>query len=185
MPLPLIPLAVMALGGLAFHQTVKREKQGPGKGVVTAQRQNIFETAMRDIEDPAKLRQLAATFREQGLPAQADMLEKRAKLRELPEPVKKARRDAFRKAIKSTDPNAVRNVANAFEKQGAMGAAESLRQYAASLPIPVTGSPPPEPQPVQAAEPPQHAPEPEPAHIEESHDTPAAHGEESAETTEE
>lgn len=150
MPLPLLPIVVVCLGAAAYHKTTS--KKGPGKGVLTPERQHYFETAIKDLKDPEKLRNLAKTFREQGLPMHADMLEKRANLRAIPEAKKKERRAIFKRAMKSTDINAIRNLANAYEREGCTGAAKELRDYAASLPvvapaevIPVEPAPPPAP----------------------------------------
>ena len=140
MPLPLLPILVSLFGAAAWHQASKKDSKGPGKGVLTAERQHYYETAMKELQDPDKLRELARTYREQGLPAHADMLEKRANLRALPENIKLARREVYKKAMKSTDATAIRNLANVYEQQGATGAAKSLRDYAASLPVTPTGN---------------------------------------------
>ena len=131
MALPLLPLAIATLAAGAFY--ADRRREAPAKGVVTPERAIILETALNELKEPEKLRKLAKTFRDQDLPAQADLLEKRAKLRELPEETKKARREAFRKGMSSQDPDAVRKLANVFEQQGATGAAAALRKYADSL----------------------------------------------------
>lgn len=141
MPLPLLPLVVGSLVAAAYHKSF-RTGTGPAKGVLTPERQMIFETAIKEVKDPDKLRTLSQAFREQGLPGQADMLEKRANLRAMPEATKTARREVYRRAMKSTDGNAIRNLANAYEREGATGAAESLREYAASLPVIIPGTTP-------------------------------------------
>lgn len=152
MPLPLLPIVVVCLGAAAYHKTSSRK--GPGKGVLTPERQHFFEFAIKECKDPEKLRSLAKTYREQGLAMHADMLEKRANLRAIPEDKKKERRAIFKRAMKSTDINAIRNLANAYEREGCTGAAKELRDYAASLPVvapaevkPVVPVPPPQPQP--------------------------------------
>jgi hypothetical protein len=150
MPLPLLPIVVVCLGAAAYHKTTRNK--GPGKGVLTPERQHFFESAIKDCKDPEKLRILAKTYREQGLTMHADMLEKRANLRAIPDDKKKERRAIFKRAMKSTDINAVRNLANAYEREGCTGAAKELRDYAASLPVlapaevkPVMPVPPPQP----------------------------------------
>lgn len=160
MPLPLLPLVVGSLVAAAYHKTYQTGK-GPPKGVLTPERQMIFETAIKEMREPEKLRILAKTYREQGLPAQADMLEKRANLRALPKEVTQARRTAYKRAMKSTNVNAIRGLANAYEREGATGAAQSLREYAASIPSSAT---PAEVIPVQASPPPA-APSPPPMPI--------------------
>ena len=135
MALPLLPLAIATLVGGAFYAS--KPKESPGKGVVTPERALIFETALNEMKDADKLRKLAKVFRDEGLPAQAELLEKRAKLRELPPEVKEARRAAYKKGMASQDPVAVRSLADTFDKEGATGAAASLRKYADSLKTPV------------------------------------------------
>ncbi len=132
MPLPLLPIVVSLLGAAAYHQASRKKID---KGALTPERQMIYDTAMKDVRDSEKLRSLAKTFREQGLPTHADMLEKRANLRDMPKHIKHERREIFKKAMKSTNANAIRTLANAFEKQGAAGSAASLREYAASIPV--------------------------------------------------
>jgi len=141
MPFPLLPLAVASMVAAAYHQTSKPS----AKGVMTPTRQYIFEAAMNSTKDPVSLRKLASTFREEGLSGPAEILEKRAKLRELSPETKAARKAVYKKAMASTDAVAIRSVADAFEREGATGAAASLREYAASLP------PAPAPSPASAA----------------------------------
>jgi hypothetical protein len=132
MPLPLIPIAIATLAGGAWWAKTKRDKQGVDP-VVTAQRAVIFDTAINKVHDGAKLRELAKAFRDQGLTVEADMLVKRAELNEAPPEVKKARQEAYRKGMKSTDIPAIRNLADAMASMGAAGAAKSLRDYATGL----------------------------------------------------
>jgi len=131
MPLPLMPIVIASLIAGAYHQSTK--KPPPLRGKVTPERALIFETALNELKDPEKLKKLAEVYKKEGLDAHAELLEKRAKLRELPPEVKSARRDAFKKAMASTDPVKVKYLAEAFEKEGATGAASSLREYAESL----------------------------------------------------
>ena len=125
----LLPVAIAALAGTAFIMAKK-----PAPGVMTPDRQSILDTALtsKDIE-PDKLRALAKVFAGNGLPLQADLLEKRAKLRELPPDVKEARKAAFRAAMESTNPAGIRVVADAFQNEGATGAAAALRTRAFDL----------------------------------------------------
>jgi len=129
MALPLIPILIMMLGGGA----VVGAKKHIDKKKLTPQRKMIYETAMKSVKEPEKLRELASAFREVGLNNHASMLEKRAKLRALPPDVKAARKAAFQTAMTSTDPKKVIELANAFEKEGATGASEALREYAKTL----------------------------------------------------
>lgn len=139
MPLPLLPMVIATLAAGAYHASSKKEI--PNKGVVTPERALIFQTALNELKDPAKLNKLAEVYRKQGLEAHAEMLEKRAKLRSLPEETKQARRQAFKKAMSSDDPAKVKMIAEVFEKEGATGAASALREYAASLNKPTPAIP--------------------------------------------
>lgn len=121
-----LPWGVAALAGLVLWRARAR-------GKMTPQRKVIYETSMRSLKNPADLQTLAAAFEKVGLKTEADALRARAALRAVPEEVKAARRDAFRKAMSSTDPVAVNKLADAFEGVGATGAAKQLRDYAAGL----------------------------------------------------
>lgn len=128
----LIPAVILAMvAGAAY--AAKRHDKVPSKGVLTPERQVIFETALNDVKEPNKLRALAEAFKKEGLVSEGRILEKRAKLRELAPEIKEARRDIYQTAMKSNDPVAVDNIASAFEKEGAVGAAQNLREYAAAL----------------------------------------------------
>lgn len=129
MPLPLIPIVVTGL--VVTSYTVVR-KRSSVRGM-TPQRQMVFDHAIKVLKDPIKLRALADAFRKDGLKAYADLLDKRAALRELPEDVKEARAKVFKTFMTSTDPVAIHKVADAFSAQGATGAATALRDYAAGL----------------------------------------------------
>jgi hypothetical protein len=142
--IPLIPvvLGLAALGGGAYY--IKRgtakaaERQvtaevRAAKAELTGRIKQEYENALAHVKDVPKLRALADAYEKQGYKAAASMLRKRASLRDLPANVKSARRDAFRKALKSTNVEAVRKVADAFDSQGATGAAETLRKRAESI----------------------------------------------------
>jgi len=117
------------LGGLAFYRKVIAKK-----GILTPDRERVYVEALTSIKDADRLLQLAKAFRAEGLPAQADMLEKRARLRTLPPEIKAERDKIFREALKSKDPKEVQRIAASFEGEGASGAALRLREYADSLP---------------------------------------------------
>ncbi len=146
---PLIPIVAAAVGGgIAYHRAKKK------KGM-TPERRKIFQNALKNVKEPAKLRDLAKTFDKEGLRAAGDELRKRAKLREMPEPVKKARSEAFRKGMSSKDPNGVLKLAKAFRSEGAYGAAKDLADYAKGLSARVANifqSPKPTPAPTVAGE---------------------------------
>lgn len=123
-----ITLPLAAAGGAGYYFWKGRQK-----GCMTPERQKIYEAALKDLKDPAKLKVLADSFAKEGCIQQANMLYKRAGLRELPPEVHKARKQVFKAAQKSTNPQGVEAVATAFEGEGATGAAEALRIHAAAL----------------------------------------------------
>lgn len=129
--IPLLPAAIVLLAGGAYASQSSRDRQN--RGVLTPERKLVFETAINEVKDVNKLKALAKAFDEQGLPHYADLLNKRANLRTLSPEIKAARKDAYRKAMRSDKPEAIRQVAAAFDRDGANGAANSLRQYADSL----------------------------------------------------
>ena len=102
-------------------------------GEMTPKRKVVYENAMATIKDAKELRDLADVFEKEGLHGQAEMLRKRAGLRELPEATKVARRDAYRRALTSDIPEGIDEVAAAFEEQGAIDAAASLRTHASAV----------------------------------------------------
>src|SRR5258708_3003443 len=119
MPLPLIPLGIVALAGGAFCR-VKSQK----KGVLTPERKMVFEIAMKSLKGPIKLRKLADAYEKEGINPQAIVLRKRALISEQSPEVKKAHRAVFRKAIASKNPDAVEKVSAAFRGEGHTGAAD-------------------------------------------------------------
>lgn len=125
----LAPALILAgLTGAAAWRAAKR----PPK-VMTPEQHRIYEAALLSLKEPAKLRTLAATFAKAGFPAEAEVLRKRAALRELPAATKQARAAVFRKAAASLNPQAVKEVAAAFAAEGCYGAASRLHEYADSL----------------------------------------------------
>lgn len=127
MALPVLPLAVGGLAALVLWRHARKAKLTPAQRAV-------YETA-RDVKDPAKLRAIADAFESQGFKEEANLLRKRAALRELPPATTIARRKAFRQGLSSKDPVGVLKLADAFDKEGATGAAAELRKYAASLQV--------------------------------------------------
>lgn len=121
----LLPVGIAALLGIAYVQATK-----PKKGEMTAERQIVLDTALTSTKDPDKLRELAKVFKEQGLDAQATLLELRAKLRELPPDVQENRKDVFRQAMESVNAPGIRAVADTFEQTGATAATAALRKRA-------------------------------------------------------
>jgi hypothetical protein len=102
--------------------------------MMTPERQAVYEVALNEAKDPAKIEALAATFAAEGLTAQARILQKRAELRRLPPEIKAARKEAFRKALSSTNKAAILDLAREYQAQGCGGAARKLYEYAQGLP---------------------------------------------------
>lgn len=119
----IIPV-VLGLAGLAAYKVHKR------KTGLTPEKQAIFAGAMNSLSDPDKLRGLADQFHGEGFPQQAELLRKRAKLRELPKDIQGQRREVFRKGMSSMDTNKIEQLAQIYEEEGCTGAAECLRLYA-------------------------------------------------------
>ncbi len=128
--IPLLPAAVVTLGGLAYYAVGKR---GQFHGEMTTERQVVFDAALESCKDPDALNKLADAFAKEGLKKQADLLRKRAVIRTLPKEVSKARNEAFKKGMALKDPEKVRTLAKCFQEQGATGAAANLFAYADGL----------------------------------------------------
>lgn len=128
----IIPVALAALTGATYYKTKK--SMDVGQKNMTPERRQVYDSALKTLKDPVKLRLLADAFEKEGFLAAATMLRKRAALRELPNEVKSERRSLFKKAMASTNPETVRELAAAFEGEGATGAAETLRKYADTIP---------------------------------------------------
>lgn len=139
--LPLLPVGVGVLAICAWWASGRNTKtpsssvagEGATFGGMSPERQIIYQTALASVKDPEELDTLSATFQAQGLYPQAELLKKRANLRRLPEDIKKERTQIFREAMNCKDPVKVMNLADAFEKEGATGVANRLRDYANGL----------------------------------------------------
>ena len=123
----LIPLIVLGTSAFYGHKAYKVHK------AFTPERKALYSKLMNSPSDPTALRSAADSFQAAGLTKQADMLRKRAALREAPESLKAARREVFKKAMGSNDPSAIEAVAKAHEDVGAEGAAQALRVQAETL----------------------------------------------------
>lgn len=134
MPLPLIPIAIVSLAGVAYGAQRVRDASAVPSATVVAERAMIFDTAMNTCKDSDKLRALAASFKQVKMNAEATMLCKRAALIDAPPELKASRKDTLERALASKNKGPILNVANAFEEIGAMNAASKLRAHAATLP---------------------------------------------------
>lgn len=133
MPLPLLPLAVLSLAGIAWRVNSTRKSAKHVDPAVAAERAVIYDLAINSKADPDKLRTLAQAFREEGMEVEADMIEKRAALAEAPPDVKAERTAIYKQALGSKNPEAIREVAAGFDELGASGAAVKLRSVATGL----------------------------------------------------
>lgn len=124
-----LPLVLLGAAGGAGYFRYRKKKQKK----LTPDQEKIYSQALKSMEDPSKLNALAEKFEELGYKHQAEMLRKRAKLRALPPDVKAKRKKAFKDGMKLTDPLKVKQLADLFEKEGAVGSADKLRQYAKGL----------------------------------------------------
>jgi hypothetical protein len=109
---------------------------------MTPDRKRIYEEALKSMADPVKLRKLADEYEKEGLKEEADLLRKRAQLRELPPEQKDERKAAFRKflSVGTKDNPAtpekiaqIEKAATVFYAQGATGNAAKLREHAMGL----------------------------------------------------
>ncbi len=123
----IVPIVVLGLAGGAAYKVHKRKKG------MTPERQALFQGAMNSLPDPDKIRALADKFHGEGFPAQAEMLRKRAKLRELSPEIQEQRREVFRKGMRCTDADKIEKFAAVYEQEGCAGAAACLQLYAQGI----------------------------------------------------
>ena len=124
---PLIPIIGLVGGGVFAYKRAKKKKG------LTPQRQQIYQSAIKNEKDPEKLKTLATAFDKEGMKPYGDELRKRAALRSMPPAQQQAYGEAFAKGMTSQDPSAVHRLADAFHAKGAYGAAQHLRDYAKGL----------------------------------------------------
>jgi hypothetical protein len=147
----LVPV-IIGLGVLSIFKG--KTKEGRTRGVMTPDRTDLFQSALSSaVLTPANYERLATAFEQQGLPSEAMLLRKRARLRGMSPEEKETRKSIFRKALACQDPDAVERVAAVYEAQGATGSAKRLRECAIGLRTargirPVAPAPAPAPVPV-------------------------------------
>src|SRR5688572_14057941 len=130
--IPLIPMAVTSGLGLGYA-IFKVHNLSRLKGVLTPIRERIYLEALNSLRAASDLRHLASAFRGESLFEEADLLDKRAAIKELPEHIRHARRAVVKEAMTWRDPDKVNRLAKAFDDVGANGSAALLRRYAAGL----------------------------------------------------
>src|SRR5512138_1491264 len=109
MPLPLVPI-IIGIGTGSVAGIVLRNRKRSPRGM-TPERQQIYEAALVNLKDPEKLRQLADAFHGEECYPQANLLRKRAALRELPAEEKRKNAARFKEGMSSKDPVFVEKVA--------------------------------------------------------------------------
>lgn len=124
------PVLVITLVTAAAIKVMQR----PAKFVMTPQRRIVFDTAMRELHNSDALREIAASFiNEGGADPWGNLLLKRATLQDRPKEVKLAHREVFRKALICKNPDDVEMMAKSFEEMGATGCAAQLFEVAKGL----------------------------------------------------
>jgi hypothetical protein len=104
-----------------------------GRKGMTQERKDIYLAALEHLADPKALRELADGYERDGLPIEASMLRKRADLRAMPKEKWENFRALCERAIqkKDSNPQALDEMASAFDAMTATGTAAKLRKRAA------------------------------------------------------
>ncbi len=124
-----IPVAIVILGIGGYAKMRKH------RGEMTPERQKIFHAAISGaLKDPVSLDKLASAFSGEGLHEQAKLLRQRAALKRLPQHIKEARAEVWRKAIVSKNKAGILKLAGAYDREGCTSAAMRLREIASGLP---------------------------------------------------
>lgn len=95
-------------------------------------REAMFRHAMRETS-PAKLADMADAFKKEGFAKEAEQLRARANLRAHPKETLEKYAEILKKALSSTNVQAIEDVAEAFRADGATSLGELLDEYAAGL----------------------------------------------------
>lgn len=120
--------------GLAVWLAFRKQSNSQSQfGVLTPEREEIYNNALEFLHDPMRLEKLAEDFRREGLKVQSAMLKKRAEWRARNPQQKAEHEDVFTRAMKSTNIHAILEVAKAFEQLTATAKAKQLRDRAKAL----------------------------------------------------
>jgi hypothetical protein len=95
-------------------------------------REAMFHHAMKETS-PAKLTDMADAFKKEGYQKESDQLRARANLRAHPKETLERYAEIVKKALSSTNVQAIEDVAEAFRQDGAASIAELLDEYAAGM----------------------------------------------------
>ena len=93
----------------------------------------IYKHVLDNEKNPTKIAALGNAFKAAGKTKQGNILLKRANVGNLSKAQKAARKAVTAKAFASHNPIAVDQVAKAFENEGCVGHAKSLREYSNAL----------------------------------------------------
>jgi hypothetical protein len=93
----------------------------------------IYNHVLENEKNPAKIAALGNAFKAAGRTKQGNILLKRANVGNLTKAQKAARKAVTARAFASHNPVAVDQVAKAFENEGCVGHAKSLREYSNAL----------------------------------------------------
>lgn len=144
--------------GVALIASMKK-KHDNRHGIMTPERQEMFNSAMEKLASGEKLMKLAKAFEENGLHVQANLLRRRAIWRNRNVQQREQHDEVFNKAMESTNVQAILKVAASFEGMTATQKAAALRAHAqlvqqkqkAANSIPRNTAPtPPQPDVVEA-----------------------------------
>src|SRR5208282_6691571 len=104
-----------------------------GRKGMTQERREIYLAALEHLSNPEDLCKLADGYERDGLPIEASMLRKRAELRGMPREKWENFRALCERAIQKQDsnPQALDEMALAFDAMTATGTAAKLRRRAA------------------------------------------------------
>jgi len=122
----LVEVAFVSLVFLAWRKV-------QGRKGMTQERKDIYLAALEHLADPVALRELADGYERDGLSVEASMLRKRADLRSMPKEKWENFRALCERAIQKQDanPQALDEMASAFDAMTATGTAAKLRKRAA------------------------------------------------------
>ncbi len=118
-------LLMIGAGAVAFRELNRKDY-----GILTAERDERYRTAMSECHDPQTLLTEAKLFADHGLKAQAALLKRRAEWRSRPDALKRQHEAIFQRAMKSTNIPAILEVAASFEGWTATQKAGALRAHA-------------------------------------------------------
>jgi len=151
----MLETAFVLLTGLAIRKNWQRDK-------LTKEEELMFHEALANLRGPSAVegfRKLAEGLRKFNKPTYAAILDRRADYLDAPEADKKTREAIFQRAMASTKPEGIRQVASWFRYHTATGVARTLEDHAKAV---EEGRFPPKPQDESAAVPSRTATNAEP-----------------------